>query len=178
MRLSEHLALVAELEGGQLQPDLAAADLRAITQQALEEAVLIDGRKAIASSYEPPAASLLVSGDARLLLLVIREVISNALKLATTRVEVHATLEGDRVEIRVEDDGPGFAADASSTLGRRFVARTSARGLGLSLSMAMEILKAHGGGLTVSPSRLPPGRRGNVGAAVMITLPVSAAAST
>lgn len=171
MRLSEHLALVAELETGAIEPELDAADLRALTKQALDEALAIDGRKDIVAASDLPDAPLLVAADPRLLLVIFREVIGNAFKLASSRVEVSLKSEGGEIVFRVEDDGPGFAADSKDTLGTRFVKRASARGLGLSLSMAVEILRAHGGSLRVETSKLPPGRRGAAGAAVVLTLP-------
>ena len=171
MRLSEHLALVAELETGALEPELATIDLRALTKQAVDEALAIDGRKDVVAASDLPGAPLLIAADARLLLVVMREVIGNALKLASSRVEVSLKTEGGTAALRVDDDGPGFAADSTATLGQRFVKRSSARGLGLSLSMAIEILRAHGGTLAITQSRLPPGRRGTGGAAVTLPLP-------
>jgi signal transduction histidine kinase len=173
MRLSEHLALVAELETGTLEPELATIDLRALTKQAVDEALTIDGRKDVFAASDLPGAPVLIAGDARLLLVVMREVIGNALKLASSRVEVSLKTEGGTLALRVDDDGPGFAEDSMNTLGQRFVKRSSARGLGLSLSMAIEILRAHGGSLAITQSRLPPGRRGTGGAAVTLTLPAT-----
>ena len=170
MRLSDHLALVAELETGELQPELDTVDVRALAKQALDEALAIDGRKDVVAAADLPAEPLLVAADARLLLFVIREMIGNALKLATSRVELSVGSHDGTVTIRIEDDGPGFSADSLATLGRRFVKRSSARGLGLSISIAIEILSGHSGTLAVASSRLPPGRRGTPGAAVVLTL--------
>jgi signal transduction histidine kinase len=174
MRLSEHLALVAELEGSALEPDLGAVDLRALTKQALDDAVSIDGRKDVEISSVLPETPQLLTADARLLLVVLREVIGNALKLASSRVQVTLTVDHGSLTVRVDDDGPGFSPESASTLGHRFVKRSSARGLGLSLSMGIEILRSHGGALAVEPSKLPPGRRGVAGAAVVLTLPLPA----
>lgn len=170
MRLSEHLALVAELEGETLQPEMSAADIRALTKQALDDALGIDGRKDVVAACDLPSSALLIAGDPRLLLVVIREVIGNALRLASSRVEVSVKVQDGLITLRVDDDGPGFAEDAAATLGKRFV-RRSTRGLGLSLSMAHEIVRAHGGSIALESSVLPPGRKGAVGAAVIVTLP-------
>jgi signal transduction histidine kinase len=170
MRLSEHLALVAELESETLQPELSAADVRALTKQALDDALGIDGRKDVVAACDLPSTPLLIAGDPRLLLVVIREVIGNALRLASSRVEVSVKTQDGQIIVRVDDDGPGFAEDAAATLGKRFV-RRSTRGLGLSLSMAHEILRGHGGTIALESSVLPPGRKGAVGAAVIVTLP-------
>lgn len=171
MRLSEHLALVAELETGDLVPELAPVDLRALAKQALDEAIAIDGRKDVVAAADLPAVPLMIAGDPRLLVTVLREVIGNALKLASSRVEMTVRATPSGITIRVDDDGPGFAEESTRTLGRRFVKRSAARGLGLSLSMATDILRGHGGKLSTHTSALPPGRRGSVGAAVVITLP-------
>lgn len=173
MRLSEHLALVAELETNALEPELATIDLRALTKQAVDEALAIDGRKDVVAASDLPGSPLLIAADARLLLVVMREIIGNALKLASSRVEVSLKNEGGSITMRVDDDGPGFAEESTVTLGQRFVKRSAARGLGLSLSMAIDIVRAHGGSIAVTQSRLPPGRRGTGGAAVTVTLPAT-----
>jgi signal transduction histidine kinase len=171
MRLSEHLALVAELELADLQPELATVDLRGLAKQALDDALGIDGRKDVVAACDLPPSAIMTAADARLLLVVLREVIGNALKLACSRVEISMRTGEGLVAIRVQDDGPGFSQEAVRALGRRFVKGSSARGLGLSLSMAMEILRAHDGTLRIESSTLPPGRRGTAGAAVVVTLP-------
>lgn len=173
MRLSEHLALVAELEAESLQPEISAVDLRGLTKQALDDALAVDGRKDVVAACDLPSTPLVMAGDPRLLVVVAREVIGNALRLASSRVEVSLKAEDGIATLRVEDDGPGFAEDAATTFGRRFV-RRSTRGLGLSLSMALEIVRAHGGDITTGASTLPPGRKGAVGSAVMVLLPMHA----
>ncbi len=174
MRLSEQLAMVAELEGGELLPELASTDLRALARRAVDDAVAIDGRKDVVAVADLPEGALMLAADARLLQVVLREIIGNALKLAQSRVEISLRAVGSHLVVRVEDDGPGFSAESAATLGRRFVKRSSARGLGLSLSMAMEILRGHGGSLEIEASSLPPGRRGTPGAAIVVKLPASA----
>lgn len=172
MRLSEQLALCAELEGGEMAPERIGADLRQITKQAFDDAVAIDGRKDVATACSlPEAALLLPEVDGRLLTTILREVVGNAIKLAATKVQVSLVVNDDHAVIRVDDDGPGFDPDALATLGRRFVPRASSRGLGLSLSMAKEILAMHGGHLVVEKSPLI-GRRSLPGASVIVTLPI------
>lgn len=170
MRLSEHLALVAELEAGPLEPELGTSDVRALAKQALDDALAIDGRKDVVATSDLPASALVLDADGRLLLVALREVIGNALRLASSRVTLSLTLKDEAVVVRVDDDGPGFAQDARAHFGRRFTGHPT-RGLGLSLSMAVEIVEAHGGTIDVVSSQLPPGRKGTTGAAVVVTLP-------
>lgn len=173
LRLSEQLALVAELEAGSVSPDTTPEDIRALAKDALEQAVAVDGRRDIVTSCDVPDAKLIGDLDRRLLLSVLREVIGNGLRLATSRVavEVDTSTDGKCVLIRVHDDGPGFSDEVLATLGQRFTSRSCARGLGLSLSMAKDVLAAHGGDLHIEESTLPLGRRGARGAAVVLTLP-------
>jgi signal transduction histidine kinase len=171
MRLSEHLALVAELEGEAIDPELAPTDVRALVKHALDDALAIDGRKDVVAACDLPAVPLIIDADGRLLGVTFREIIGNALRLASSRVEVQLKVDHDSIVLRVDDDGPGFAPDAMAALGKRFT-RAASRGLGLSLSMAFEILHAHDGNLEVETSILPPGRKGVSGAAVVVTLPL------
>ena len=138
MRLSEHLALVAELETEPLQPEVSATDIRSLTKQALDDALAVDGRKDVVVACNLPASTMVIEGDTRLLVVVpcARSEIGNALRMATSRVEVAVAAAstppapGTFVVVRVDDDGAGFAPDALATLGRRFVRRSAVRGLG------------------------------------------------
>jgi signal transduction histidine kinase len=171
MRLSEQLAVLSELESDGIEPELATIDLRVATKQALDDALAIDGRKDVVAASDVPASHVWASADQRLLVSVLREVVGNALRLASSRIEVSLRVTDDHAIFRVDDDGPGFSEEALATLGKRFVRRT-ARGLGLSLSIAMDILRAHGGTLSLETSALPPNRRGATGSAVIVTLPL------
>jgi signal transduction histidine kinase len=65
MRLSEQLAIVAELEGEALEPELDTVDIRATLKQALDDALGIDGRKDVVAACDLPAAQAFVSADRR-----------------------------------------------------------------------------------------------------------------
>jgi signal transduction histidine kinase len=171
LRLSEQLALAADLENGSFAPDAEPQDLRSVVQAAYDNAVGIDGRRDVTPSLTLPTTRVAVDIDRRIVTSSLREIIGNALRLATSRVEVEVTEEGGRVAIAVHDDGAGFKDEVKAWLGERFTARSSTRGLGLSISMAKDVLAAHGGELEVGTSKLPPGRRG-VGARVTIKLPI------
>jgi signal transduction histidine kinase len=176
LRLSEQLALAADLESGNFAPDTAPEDLRSVVQSAYDHAVGIDGRRDITPSLELPSERVLVAVDRRLVTACVREVIGNALRLATSKVVVEMEVVGDAAAdtalVTVHDDGSGFKDEVKEALGERFTPLMGTRGLGLSISMAKEVLAAHGGALAVGMSKLPPGRRGGTGAAVTLTLPV------
>lgn len=171
MRLSENLALCAELERGDLTLEPMKVDISSVARRAVEEALLVDGRKGITLKSTIPDDLPQVKGDARLLEQIFREIVGNALKIASGHVAVSVEkVTGDAIELRVDDDGPGFTAEARALVGTRFL-RESSRGLGLSLSLAFEIARLHEGAITIASSQLEPGRSGQRGAAVILRLP-------
>jgi signal transduction histidine kinase len=103
---------------------------------------------------------------------VIRNLVENAVKYSlpdSRAVEVAAARNGDRVVIRVTDDGPGIPEGDIPGLFEPFfrVDRSRSRktgGYGLGLSISRRIVEAHGGEIMV---RNNPGR----GASFVVTLP-------
>ena len=79
------------------------------------------------------------------------------------RLGIRCGLHGDRVEIRVDDDGPGIRAEIRQKVFAPFFT-TRARGSGLGLANVKKVIEAHGGSLELlerSPGahfliRLPP----------------------
>lgn len=62
------------------------------------------------------------------------------------------------IEIRVRDNGPGIPAWALDKIFQPFfTTKSPGEGTGLGLSLAYDIVKAHGGTITVNSSTLPPG---------------------
>jgi len=69
------------------------------------------------------------------------------------------------VKISVKDNGPGIPEDQMEHLFSPFVSSKKSRGTGLGLPMAQSILKAHGGGITVTSIE-------NLGSTFTVTLPL------
>ena len=81
---------------------------------------------------------------------MLGNILDNACKWATSRVSVSSRLDNDRVEILVEDDGPGIADALREEVLRRGVrADEASPGTGLGLAIAREYILLHGGELTV-----------------------------
>ena len=96
-----------------------------------------------------------VSADADLVSLALRQLIDNGLKYSppASPIGITAGAEGDRVVIRVRDQGPGIPERERERVFDKFYRRDSARdlvpGSGLGLHIAREIARAHGGDLWV-----------------------------
>jgi signal transduction histidine kinase len=106
---------------------------------------------------------------------MMRNVGENAVRHASSRVDIALTERGDEAVLTIDDDGPGVPESERARVLQRFVRLDEARsrdegGSGLGLAIVDEVVRAHGG--SVSIERAPLG-----GAQIRITLPVQAAVS-
>ena len=92
--------------------------------------------------------------DPQRLAQIVANLVENALKYATTTVTVGVRTVGDRIEIRVDDDGPGIAPDdLPHVFERLYTSRTVPGrivGTGIGLAIVHE--------LAVDDGRRRPGR--------------------
>ena len=102
----------------------------------------------------------LVAGDAELLAAAARNLVENAIKFTSARLPVRVTVSADAdwVRLAVEDGGPGVpTAEAERVFDpfyRGAEARATNSGLGLGLSLARRVARAHGGELRLDRSLL------------------------
>jgi signal transduction histidine kinase len=101
-----------------------------------------------------------VMGDPDALRRVAVNLIDNAVRYATSSVNVGVAGSNGRAVLTVADDGPGIPADKREAVFDRFVRLDTARardtgGTGLGLSIVREIVTGHGG--TVQLSDNEPG---------------------
>ena len=116
-----------------------------------------------------------VQGDADALRRMVRNVGENAVRHASSRVDVTLVERGEEVVLTIDDDGPGIPATERARVLQRFVRLDEARsrdegGSGLGLSIVDEVVRAHGGSMSIEQSPLG-------GARIVITLPVQAVVS-
>jgi signal transduction histidine kinase len=116
-----------------------------------------------------------VQGDAHALRRMFRNVGENAARHSSERVDITLVERGSEVLLTVDDDGPGIPESERARVLQRFVRLDEARsrdegGSGLGLSIVDEVVRAHGGSVSIEQSPLG-------GALIRITLPVQAAVS-
>ena len=110
-------------------------------------------------------APLVVRADEELLERAFENVVRNAVEAAAgggRHVEVSARESAGQVEVRIDDDGPGLAADHPGEIRPFYTTRPG--GLGLGLPLARKIVLLHGGSLELA-GRAPAGAR------VLVLLP-------
>jgi len=150
--LIEDLLTISRLESGQIVMNLHDVDLRE------EAAHVVDDLQARASGKHvtllnelPP--NLHARADADRLQQVLFNLVENAIKYGRSDGSVsiggHAN-SGDRIELWVQDNGPGIPAESKERIFERFYRVDRARsretgGTGLGLAIVKHIVQAHGG---------------------------------
>ncbi len=87
------------------------------------------------------------------LLEIMGNLLDNACKWCKRSVSVTATLTQNSIGILVEDDGPGFPADAIKLLDRGIRADTRKEGQGIGLALVADIVSSLGGEIVLDASR-------------------------
>lgn len=110
-------------------------------------------------------------GDGEALSRLVRNLVENAVRHARGTVKVSCRVAGDRVEMNVDDDGPGIPTEHRERVLERFARLDESRtrttgGSGLGLAISKAIVEAHDGKLVVGESPLG-------GARLCVTLPIS-----
>lgn len=98
------------------------------------------------------APDLTVRADSGDLYELLGNTLDNAAKWARSRVRLRAARNGARLQFDVEDNGPGFPAEAERLLQRGARADTRVPGEGLGLSAAAEIVQAYEGEILLERS--------------------------
>ena len=149
--ISDALMLLARVDAGTLEPFRVPIDVADLVRAVGEHNGSLAGERTITVAV--PTGPIDATVDARLLRVVIDQLLDNAAKHTPprTRVNVELTANHDWLRIAVDDDGPGIAPDALPHLFDRFyrddAARTRQGGAGLGLSVAAAIVRAHGGSI-------------------------------
>ena len=151
-RLVDDLLALARLDEAQGPPRRLPVDL--------DDLVLEEG----ARMHRVPVSTVGVSagrvaGDERQLTQVVRNLVDNAQRHATSRVAVTLRPDGDALSLIVDDDGPGVPEADRALIFDRFTRLDEARGraaggAGLGLAVVRRVVEQHGGTVTVTDSPL------------------------
>ncbi|HEV2459199.1 MAG TPA: HAMP domain-containing sensor histidine kinase, partial [Ktedonobacterales bacterium] len=178
-RLIANLLDVSRLQGDQLDLHLQPADVASIVSDAVvRQRVLAPGR--VIQLRLPRAVPVPVLADVDRIGQVVVNLLGNALKYAPEDrpVEVRVQVRRRRACVSVRDEGPGLPIEEQRRVWERYhrapgieasPVASAGLGVGLGLSIAREIVRAHGGCIGVRSS---PGH----GATFWFTLPLEGAA--
>ncbi len=167
-RTVDHLLDATRLESGLLQPMREWCDPAELVREAIAASGLKDAevRINIAKNFPP------ISVDSRLIEQALGSLLSNAVAHGKSDqpVEVSAARDDSMLVISVADHGPGLAPGEENKVFEKFYRgpRTRPGGLGLGLSIARQLVEAHGGQIVAQNQE-------NGGARFSIRLPIGEA---
>ncbi len=166
-RLVDDLLLLAKLDDGGARLATEEVDLDDLVGEEVRR-LRSGGRIDVDVSIVP----IRVRGDRAKLAQVVRNVVENAANAAHGRIRLSVSGSETDAVLAVEDDGSGIPVADRGRVFDRFVRLDASRsrdsgGSGLGLAIVDEIVKAHGGAVSVEDSMLG-------GARIVVRLPVSA----
>ena len=154
-RLVDDLLVLAQTDERTLELDARPLDL--------DDLVLDEASRLRASSPLTVDTSSVsggrVTGDRAWLRRVVANLADNAARHAHSRIAFSLREAGQIVHFNVDDDGTGIPPDDRERVFQRFVRLDAARGRndggsGLGLAIVAELVRAHGGSVTVGDSPL------------------------
>ncbi|MEO8752644.1 MAG: ATP-binding protein [Casimicrobiaceae bacterium] len=149
--LVEQLLILARLEPSDLRTAQAPCDLRELARLGVADIVPAAHAKGIDIDLHAETAPS-VPGDTRLLRVLVRNLLDNAVRYSPANTAVHIRVGecAGAAFLAVTDDGPGVPGGEIERLGQRFhrVLGSEAPGSGLGLSIALRIAEVHGARLT------------------------------
>jgi len=160
---------MARIDAGCVELDKQVHTIDDLVHTALEK----EETEAPNLKIDLPAGLPAVDVDARLMRLVIRQVVGNALKYSLPGVPIGLSARGGNNEliVSVTDRGPGISTEEQAHIFDRYYrgqhGSAHTTGMGLGLPIARQVIEAHGGRMWVQ-SRL------GEGTTVSFTLPLAA----
>ena len=164
-RLAEDLLVLARLDEGRLRlrtSEVPARELLEAVARRFDSRASAEGR-----ALEVEADPVSFPGDRLRLEQALGNLVDNALRHGKGTVRLAAEARDGEVDLRVADEGPGFADDVLPVAFERFTREDEARGngaSGLGLAIVDAIARAHGG--SAQAANEPDG-----GAVVTLALP-------
>ena len=157
--ITQKLLLFSLADSGRLELHREPTDLSQLLANVIEDATALAPGLAIEAAFAP---GVRVLADAVLLEQALQNLAGNAIKYNRDggRIRFALTIDATnaRATLTVANTGPGIAPEDRPRIFERFFrgdrARTRHAGvsLGLGLSLSREILRAHGGDLTLAPA--------------------------
>jgi len=164
----DELLDLARLQSGSIPLDLEVVAAQTLLEEAAKPHRADAEAKKIALEVEPVLGDARVRADPQRLRLVFQNLLENALRHTPEggRITLRASEDAASVRFEIHDTGPGVPEDAQGRIFEKFYRGPGGAGggAGLGLSIARDVVRAHGGEIGVDSA---PGR----GSRFWFTLP-------
>ncbi len=171
--LIDDLLDISRVSRGTITLDQECLDTTSVMNDALEQVSPLLRTKRHSLELVPLAQPLLFEGDRKRIIQVLSNLLNNAIKYTPEegQIKLSLTQMGERLEIRVKDNGQGMDEHTLAHAFELFVqaSRQSDRqqgGLGIGLALVKKLVELHGG--QVSASSAGPGQ----GSEFVVSLPI------
>lgn len=165
---------VAEIEAGQFKIHKGDVRLDALFPEIAGDYGAAAKAKKIKLRFTLPPKLPVIQGDREKIALALHNLIGNALKYTPNGGQVSVNIEADKKELRVEvtDTGIGISEEDIKRIFEKFYRAKDPRvakvtGTGLGLTLAREVVRLHGGDITVESTL-------DKGSTFTVTLPIVA----
>jgi len=155
--ITQKLLLLSQADSGQLRPTLERVSLTGLVGEAVEDAQALASHLTVTADLSPNVA---VMADRDLVQQALSNLSSNAAKYNRDggSIEFRLATGDDTAELAITNTGPGIPPQDHDRLFERFYRADPSRGrridgVGLGLSLAREIARAHRGDLVLVESR-------------------------
>ncbi|MCL4789926.1 MAG: HAMP domain-containing protein, partial [Verrucomicrobia bacterium] len=157
--ITRSLLLLAQADAGQLKLALEPVDLSAELENMIEDARVLAADSRLKFDVQLPR-QVRIKADRPLLHTALFNLINNAIKYNAPdgKIEIRLESADNRITLTIGNTGPGIPPAEQPKIFERFFRAsrpTTSRveGVGLGLSLAREIVRAHGGELSLRESR-------------------------
>jgi PAS domain S-box-containing protein len=172
-RVVDDMLSVAEIEAGQYEIRRNDVRLEELLESLKRDYAAYAGDKRIGLAFDLPPKLPMIHGDREKISLALHNLLGNAIKYTPEQGSVSVTVEiGEGlVVVEISDTGIGISPEDQDQIFSRFYRAQAQRvsevaGSGLGLALAREVVRMHGGDITVE-SELDKGSK------FTMTLPVS-----
>lgn len=145
VRTAALLEQTGQLAAGEVELERTPCDLRDLARIATSRAESIEGRRRITVTLELPEKKVIAEVDPEWMMVALAEIASNAIRHAREKVVVRLEASPSEARAMFADDGAPFASFEPI----RFQPPPERRGHGLALSVARDVILAHGGELVI-----------------------------
>lgn len=146
-RLIDDLHTLALADAGRLTLHYEPTSPRALVEDAIAGQAALAGRRTITLTPQVTDGVPELEADPTRVRQVLANLLSNAVRHSPDGADVLVRVEAtpDRVRFTVTDAGPGIPPERLEHLFERFAPSADSRGSGLGLSIARDLVHAHGG---------------------------------
>ena len=155
-RLVEDILSLSQMEAGAARLKMDDVNTARMVRQVVEDMQAQADEKSLELVLSMPAKLPVIRGDKERLAVVLTNLVGNAIKYTPEggRVEVACGQEGARLHFKVADTGLGIGPAEQEKVFEKFYRSSDERvaalpGTGLGLALAMEIVRTHGGTISL-----------------------------